>query len=214
MYRIFHGKHRILLSSTESLKENFEPDFVFKKPNEEQVKEALRVSKRSTKPLNILIVGNPDKLLRKVFLEFKLVEAAGGIVEDERGRILLMKRLGKWDLPKGKAKKNEDMEKCAIREIEEETGAKQLSIVSHFMDTYHTYFRSNEWQIKHTVWYLVKCKDGNHLVPQTEEDIEEVRWVKPKKIHLALIDTYPAIKRILKEYKRQLKAKKKLLKAG
>jgi ADP-ribose pyrophosphatase YjhB (NUDIX family) len=208
MYRIFHGKHRIILSSSESLKEKFEPDFVFKKPNEEQVKEALRVSKRSTKPLNILIVGNPDKLLKKVFLEFKLVEAAGGIVENKDGKILLMKRLGKWDLPKGKAKKNEDMKSCAIREIEEETGAKKLTIMDSFMETYHTYFRSNEWQIKHTYWFLIKCEDGNHLVPQTEEDIEEVRWVKPQKIHLALIDTYPAIKRLLKEYKKRLKGVK------
>ncbi|NNJ56008.1 MAG: NUDIX domain-containing protein [Bacteroidia bacterium] len=205
MYRIFHGKHRILLSSNENAGFNFDPDFVFKKPNEEQVKEALRVSKKSTKPLKIQIVGNPDKLLKKVFLEFKLVEAAGGIVENEKGEILLMKRLGKWDLPKGKAKKNENMEECAIREIEEETGAKQLSITRHFMETYHTYFRNNEWQIKHTHWFLIKCLDGNHLVPQTAEDIEEVRWVKPKKIHLPILHTYPAIRRILKEYKKMLK---------
>ena len=205
MYRIFHGKHRILLSATETPPTNFVPDFVIKRPNEEQIKEALRVSKNSTKPLKILIVGNPDKLLKKVFFEFKLVEAAGGVVENEEGKILLMKRLGKWDLPKGKAKKNESMEECAIREIEEETGAKQLSITRHFMETYHTYFRNEKWQLKHTHWYLIKCLDGNHLVPQTEEDIEEVIWVKPSKIHIRLLHTYPAIRRILKEYKKYLK---------
>ncbi len=205
MYRIFHGKHRILLSASETLDFKFDPDFVLVKPNEEQVKEALRISKNSTKPLRILIVGNPDKLLKKVFLEFKLVEAAGGIVENEKGQILLMKRLGRWDLPKGKAKKNESMEDCAIREIEEETGAKQLTITKHFMETYHTYYRNEKWQIKHTHWFLLTCKDGNHLVPQQEEDIEEVIWVKPKKIHLGLLHTYPAIRRILKEYKTMLK---------
>ena len=205
MYRIFHGKHRILLSATDSPDFDFNPDFVFKKPNEEQVKEALRVSKKATKPLKILIVGNPNKLLKKVFLEFKLVEAAGGIVENDKGKVLLIKRLGKWDLPKGKAKKNEDMETCAIREIEEETGAKQLSIVKPFIETYHTYFRNDEWQIKHTHWFLIKCKDGKHLIPQADEDIEEVRWVKPSKIYLPILHTYPAIRRILKEYKKHLK---------
>ena len=45
-----------------------------------------------------------------------------------------MKRLGKWDLPKGKLDKGETIEECALREIEEETGAKGLSIVSSFSE--------------------------------------------------------------------------------
>ncbi len=209
MYRIFHGKHRIILSSNEGLKEKFQPDFIFKKPNEEQIKEALRVSKKATKSLTILVVGNPDKLLKKVFVEFKYVAAAGGIVENKKGKVLLMKRLGKWDLPKGKAKKNEDIEACALREIEEETGASGLSILSSFEDTYHTYFRNNTWQIKHTCWYLISCTKDGSLIPQTEEDIEEVRWVKGKHISTSLIDTYPAIQYLLNKYKKYKKAEKK-----
>lgn len=204
MYRIFHGKHRIFLCESEEKMMKKRPDFVLRKPNDEQVKEVLRVSKRSTRPLKILMVGNHEKLLKKIFLEFSLVEAAGGIVRDEKGRILLIKRLGKWDLPKGKAKRNEDMPTCAMREVEEETGAKQLSVVDLFTETYHTYYRSGKWQIKHTYWYLMDCLDGNHLVPQKEEDIEKVRWVYPHNIYLPLIETYPAIKRILKEYKKTL----------
>ena len=204
MYRIFHGKHRIFLSSSEDKMNKLNPDFVLKKPKDEEILEVLRVSKRSTKPLKIFMIGNPKRLLKKVFLEFEYVEAAGGVVRDHKGRLLLIKRSGKWDLPKGKAKRNEDMELCAIREVEEETGAKQLTIVELFTETYHTYYRSGKWQIKHTFWYLMDCADGKHLVPQTEEEIEEVRWVHPHKIYLPLIDTYPAIRRILKDYKQSI----------
>jgi len=67
MYRIFHGKHRILLSTDKDLIDRSKQDFVIKKPTEEQIKEVLRVSKSSTKALKILFIGNPDKLLKKVF---------------------------------------------------------------------------------------------------------------------------------------------------
>jgi ADP-ribose pyrophosphatase YjhB (NUDIX family) len=206
MYRIFHGKHRIYLSNDELHIEKYKPDFIFKKPKEEQIKEALKVSKKSTKPLKILLLGNPDKILKRVILEFKYKIAAGGVVENSDGKILLMKRLGKWDLPKGKLDKGETIEECALREIEEETGAKGLSIVSSFAETYHTYYRNEKWMIKHTHWYIVNCKEDNKLIPETEEDIEEVTWMDPLEIKISKLDTYPAIKKLLKLYKKKFPA--------
>lgn len=200
MYRIFHGKHRILLSTDKDLIDRSKQDFVIKKPSEEQIKEVLRVSKSSTKALKILFIGNPDKLLKKVFFGFKYVVASGGIVSNKEGDILLMKRLGKWDLPKGKIKKREDLQVCALREIEEETGAKKLSIIEPFSETYHTYYRNEKWEIKHTYWYLVFSKYEGPLVPQVEEDIEEVKWISINDLNLSEMDTYPAIKRLLKAY--------------
>ena len=207
MYRIFHGKHRIYLSNDESHIAKYEPDFVFKKPKEEQIKEALKVSKKATKPLKILLLGNPDKILRKVVSEFKYQLAAGGIVENSEGKILLMKRLGKWDLPKGKREKTETIEECAVREIEEETGAKGLSVQSSFAETYHTYYRNEKWIIKHTHWYLVSCENDSHLSPQHEEDIESVEWFEFDDLKLSELDTYPAIRRLLKLYKKKRKNK-------
>ncbi len=206
MYRIFHGKHRIYLSKDEEDITRYKPDFIFKKPKEEQIKEALRVAQKATKPLRILLLGNPDKILKRVIQEFKYKLAAGGIVENSEGKILLMKRLGKWDLPKGKLDKGETIEECALREIEEETGAKELSIVSSFAETYHTYYRNEKWIIKHTHWYIVNCKNDKELVPETEEDIEEVIWMDSSGIKVSKLDTYPAIKKLLKLYKNKLNA--------
>ena len=204
MYRIFHGKHRIYLSNQESHIAKYEPDFIFKKPKEEQIKEALKVSKKATKPLKFLFLGHPDKILKKVILEFKYQIAAGGIVVNDEKKILLMKRLGKWDLPKGKLDKGETIEECALREIEEETGAKNLTVKSSFAETYHTYYRNEKWVIKHTHWYLVECADGTSLQPQEDEDIEKVAWVDFDTINILKIDTYPAIRRLLKMYKKRL----------
>ncbi len=204
MYRIFHGKHRIYLSNIESDIVKHKPDFIFKKPKKEQIKEALKVSKKATKPLKILLLGNPDKILKRVILEFKYKIAAGGIVENEAGKILLMKRLGKWDLPKGKLDQGETIEECALREIEEETGAAELMVKSSFAETYHTYYRNDRWIIKHTHWYVVKCQDDSRLSPQEEEDIDQVAWVDHRSIDLLKINTYPAIRKLLKLYKKTL----------
>lgn len=213
MYRIFHGKHRILLSTEKDSVDRNTQDFVIKKPSEEQIKEVLRVSKSSTKALKILFIGNPDKLLKKVFFGFKYVVASGGIVQNKNGEILLMKRLGKWDLPKGKIKKGEDLQVCAIREIEEETGVKKLSIETPFSETYHTYYRNEKWEIKHTYWYIINSKYEGPLTPQVEEDIHEVRWVSISDLGEYIADTYPAIKRLIKAYINHLKLEdpKKLL---
>ncbi|MBR9860629.1 NUDIX domain-containing protein [bacterium] len=200
MYRIFHGKHLLILSTKDEDYHDQTPDFIFKKPKEEQIKEALKVSKSATKALTILFLGKPDKILKRIMNEFKLIEAAGGLVFNDKNELLFIKRLGKWDLPKGKIKKDEDLESCAMREVEEETGASGLSILAHLTETYHTYFRNNKWIIKKSYWYIMKCDKGDELVPQLEEDITKVKWKSLETLDLETINTYPAISWIISEY--------------
>ena len=56
------------------------------------------------------------------------VNAAGGLVTNSRGEFLLIRRSGLWDLPKGHQEPGEDLEKTALREVEEETGLKGLKL--------------------------------------------------------------------------------------
>jgi 8-oxo-dGTP diphosphatase len=51
------------------------------------------------------------------------VEAAGGVVLDEDGRVVLVHRprYDDWTLPKGKLDPGESFEEAALREVEEET---------------------------------------------------------------------------------------------
>src|SRR5688500_2748722 len=69
-----------------------------------------------------------EKLKKSFFKKFNLVTAAGGLVVNEDDKVLLMIRRGKWDLPKGKHDEGETIEECAIREVMEETGLKNVRL--------------------------------------------------------------------------------------
>jgi len=105
--------------------------------------------------------------------------AAGGVVlNSDAGTILLIKRNGVWDLPKGKLEEGESIPECAVREVEEETGLKDLKIISSLCETYHEYKEDGKLIGKTTYWYLMNGEDIQKqvLTPQTEEGITELIW--------------------------------------
>ena len=131
---------------------------------------------------------------------FKFVLAAGGAVTDEQGRLLVIKRLGKWDLPKGKVEKGEEIEAAAIREVQEECGLKELHIVQPMEPTWHTYERKGKQHLKRTDWFLMQGYSAEALVPQLDEDIEEVRWATKDELTALLRDTYPSLISVFAEW--------------
>src|SRR6202008_2330660 len=58
------------------------------------------------------------RTFEKFAANFKLIEAAGGIIKNNKRERLFIFRNGKWDLPKGKLDKGETVRKAAIRECE------------------------------------------------------------------------------------------------
>ena len=127
--------------------------------------------------------------------------AAGGIVFNEKNEILMMYRRGFWDLPKGKLDNEESSESCALREVCEETGIQvsHLSIKNFAGRTFHEYFDKylHKDVLKETHWYLMVYTGNGKLTPQTEEDIEELRWVSLKNISEYFDKTYKNIVEIL-----------------
>ena len=121
------------------------------------------------------------------------VNAAGGLVTNSEGEFLLIRRSGLWDLPKGHQEDGEQIEATALREVEEETGIKGLTLGQFIRVTDHTYFRDEKWFLKHTWWYSMTCNGESDLVPQTEEGITEVRWVAKSELPELLSQTYPTI---------------------
>ncbi len=143
---------------------------------------------------------HPDlEALKKAFYKkFTIIQAGGGLVRNEKNEILLIFRRGKWDLPKGKLDKGEKLEDCAVREVEEETGLANVQLLSPLMVTYHTYHEGTRFILKESHWYTMKVKGDQNLVPQTEEDIHEIKWVKPADLPQYMKDSFPSVGDVLK----------------
>ena len=133
----------------------------------------------------------------------KEIIAAGGLVFNEDGDLLMIFRRGRWDLPKGKLDDDEQIKDCAVREVKEETGLRKLHVKRFLGITYHKYLDThiNEEVIKETHWFEMIAKGDQKLTPQTEEDIERIEWVDQKNIPEKLQQTYPNIAEIIEKMK-------------
>lgn len=139
-----------------------------------------------------------EVLKQAFFKKFTLITAAGGLVQNEKKEYLLIFRKGKWDLPKGKLDKGEKLEDCATREVEEETGLKEVKLVKPLCVTYHTYHEGARFILKDSHWYSMKVQGTQHLIPQTEEDIHEIRWVKKAGLAEYMEISYPSVADVLR----------------
>lgn len=148
----------------------------------------------------IFLHENFDELKKQFFKKFELHVAAGGLVLNEKKEMLMIFRRGSWDLPKGHQDKGETIEECAVREVQEETGLKKLSITDPLLITYHTYQQGNHHILKESHWYLMQLEADEALVPQTEEDIEQIEWVGAENVHPYLTNAYPSIKDVINRY--------------
>jgi 8-oxo-dGTP pyrophosphatase MutT (NUDIX family) len=116
--------------------------------------------------------------------------------------LLFIKRLGVWDLPKGKIEKKETPELAAIREVEEECGLSDLKIIGPLDSTFHIYrspylsFPKN-LVLKETKWFFMSYSGGESPVPQVEEDIEEVAWFAPEDLEQVYSNTYLSLRDFL-----------------
>ncbi len=130
---------------------------------------------------------------------FKEVNAAGGLVSNRRGDVLLIRRGGLWDLPKGHQDAGEDIKVTALREVREETGVDRLKLRNLICVTDHCYRRNDIWHLKHTWWFDMLYTDPVDLTPQREEDITKAAWVPRSGLSPYLKNTYPSILEVFRE---------------
>ncbi len=135
---------------------------------------------------------------------FKIIEAAGGVVKNSMDEILMIFRLGKWDLPKGKLEEGESVREGAKREVIEECGISALRVVRELPMTYHTYTVKEQPVLKRTYWFEMKTEHKAQLVPQIEEHIEKAQWVNPDFLDEYLGNTYASIHWLLESNKELL----------
>ncbi len=130
---------------------------------------------------------------------FEWIEAAGGLVFNEKKEILAIFRKGYWDLPKGKIDPGEDPETAARREVGEETGAVDLKLGSKIGDTYHVYRLAKAIRVlKQTHWFAFETHSQT-LMPQADEDIEQACWMDFEAF-VRVEPTYASIREIGRKY--------------
>ena len=133
-----------------------------------------------------------EPYIEQFFSEFKWVEAAGGLVENEKGETLMIYCYRHWDLPKGHIDEGESADVCAVREVAEETGVKGAKIVRFLCNTMHAYGVYGVWELKRTSWFHL-IAESCPTKPQKEEDIAIAKWCSPEEVEENLRSTYPTI---------------------
>jgi 8-oxo-dGTP pyrophosphatase MutT (NUDIX family) len=195
MYKVFFNDRTVFL--TDDFRKNFQHRYglFFKYREKEDLEEIIEIYSKLSKITSLIIFHYDIEELRETFRScFKNIDAAGGIIKNDKGEYLFIFRRGKWDLPKGKLDKGESFQQAALREVEEETGLKDIIIQKPLMSTYHTYSLKNSLALKKTYWFEMIHKGKDVPVPQTSEDIVEIKWVKPSEFFIPFQNTYPLVK--------------------
>ncbi len=105
------------------------------------------------------------------------VSAGGVVIRDNLGviEVLLLRdnRFEAWTLPKGHVEKGETLEQGALREIKEEAGVTNASILFE-LDTFRRYVeKSQEWK---TIHYFLMSTSHDQPLGKYDSEHTEARW--------------------------------------
>ena len=195
MYKVFVNNTPIVLSTKRSI-EDYKTIHIKDVDFPEIIQDILKKEDIDKEAKYHFYHKTEDKLLDHLYAKLPVVLAGGGKVYNANKEVLFIRRNGKWDLPKGKAEKKEDIETTAIREVEEETGVTGLEITKFLYRTYHIFKRNGEFRLKVTYWFEMKTEYSGKLIPQKDEGIMKVKWKNAKKSKKALKDSYANIKQL------------------
>ena len=124
------------------------------------------------------------------------IKAAGGVVID-RGKILFIKKNGRWEFPKGRLKKDSKKKNTAIREICEETGIqkKYLTIIKTLIPTHNNIKIKGRSGVKKTFWFLVKFSgdEKTKLSPEKREGITKCKWLTINEVSSKIKNSRPLV---------------------
>lgn len=155
---------------------------------------ALRSKNRQLKvpealPVEVVKESAFDKIKSAVFRRKPAIQSivreptAGGIVfrftDDKKDMeiLLIQDSKGRWTIPKGHIEPGETAKMTARREIAEETGLKNVSILTWLGKIQFKYRRLDKLVLMTTQIYLVQALDQNET-PVGEKWMKEIRWFK------------------------------------
>jgi ADP-ribose pyrophosphatase YjhB (NUDIX family) len=202
-YTVFLNEKTVLICQDNNLPENSPNEMVLNFTDKHSLVKAYNHFYENLECVNLIIKTGPNFKEACDFFNsmFTRIEAAGGIIRNQKKEYLFIKRLGVWDLPKGKLHKREPVQDGALREVTEETGLMNLEITKQLPSTYHIYpDRKGREILKETYWFEMFSKEDQKLVPQLEEDITEVKWFSASDLNIPLQNTYASLRQLLESY--------------
>lgn len=201
MYKVFVNNKPLIFTNAISHENIIVGDYVMERQNIIDLKSFIKDYEKDFVTKRLFLI-HPD--VKELWEEYKSlyrqIYAAGGVVKHKNGGVLYIFRTGKWDLPKGKMEKGENIEETALREVEEECGVSHLKIVRELPTTFHTYEDRQGDVLKTTYWYEMYTDDESELKPQAEEGIEKASWLKEEDLAEVMENTFASIKELLSKF--------------
>ncbi|WP_299051086.1 NUDIX domain-containing protein [uncultured Polaribacter sp.] len=196
MYKVFVNDTPIIITSSLKKEKNF-TSYNFNNINFEKI---LHQTKQKKGIGICLHSSNLESDWISFTSNFEVVSAAGGLVVNAKKEYLFIFRNNMWDLPKGHLEKEETTKTAAIREVEEECGISDLTLIKPLTTTYHSYYR-NGLKLKQTYWFLMHSDYEGELKPQIEEGITQVNFKKESEVREILKNSYANIRLVYDTYK-------------
>jgi len=201
MYKVFFNDRVVILTDEISAIDKATVDAFFPVSRKKALKLMMEEFEFNTDLRKIIIFTKEAKSLKKKFdVLYNPVDAAGGLVMNAEGKLLVIQRHGKWDLPKGHLEPGEDIEHCALREVSEECGISGMNIEKFITQTYHIYDIHGLPVQKRTHWYFMTYEGTETPVPQKSESITQARWIDKSEIPEIIGNTYPSLHELFSYY--------------
>ena len=128
------------------------------------------------------------------------LRSAGGVVVSPEGHVLVVSQNGdSWSLPKGHVDEGENDERAARREVQEESGVSNLTLIKQ-LGTYQRYKIGSDGQddvgeLKTIVMFLFRT--SQHELRPEDTDNPEARCVEPQRV--AALLTHPRDKEFFQQ---------------
>lgn len=201
MYKVFVNDKPIIFTTSVKNEEDYVV-YIYKNTIIEELIYKLKLGKLKGV---YLCSSNLEEDWEAFKMNFKVLVSAGGLVLNDKKEILFIYRGNKWDLPKGRQEKGENIEETAIREVEEECGITNLKIHKKLIKTYHFFIQKGKHRLKETHWYLMTSSYKGNLSPQLEEGITKVVFKDIEATKIALENTFSNIVMVFKYYTKSKK---------
>ena len=178
-YKIFFNKAKLSLTITDEKNvNNLSSDNCILYQGKESIRDAVAALLEKQCSNDIYITEKQkDAALEELFSHFDVEKAAGGLVENAKGELLVIRRFGYYDFPKGHVEAGESWEETALREVEEETAVSGLRILHELPVTYHIFMKGSRPVLKETHWFAMRTDyQGNLWFSSTRQGVMKIGW--------------------------------------